>query len=212
MNSIKCSKYLYNRSLYSIWRTEFFVERINIDLLRKGRVSFILHVIKSPWSITNWIWSWLGWLEKLGSSNNFSFWLLNSFPFWLSINFRTQFLCPIVTLWDLWWRPRWHVYFFVSDFSSFQSNNFWNTISWKNSLKDDCIRSSLIECQSFPDRKIDVDPIYRVLMSLPCIVQVLCTTWYIQVNLFKIVVTFVPRTNRQEENCLSLAWILTSRY
>ena len=27
----------------------------------------------------------------------------------------------------------------------FQSDNFWNTISWKCSLKDDCIRSSLIE-------------------------------------------------------------------
>ena len=39
-------------------------------------------------------------------------------------------------------------------------------------LKDDCIRSSLIECQSFLNSKIDVDPIYCVLMSLPCIMQV----------------------------------------
>ena len=71
--------------------------------------------------------------------------------------------------------------FFFLDFSSFQSNNFWDTISWKRFLKDDCIRSSLIEFQSFLNRKIDVDPKNRVLMSLPCIVQVLCTTWYIQV-------------------------------
>ena len=101
---------------------------------------------------------------------------------------------------------------FVQHFSSFQSNNFWNTISWKCFLKDDRIRSSLIQCQSFLNRKIDVDPIYRVLMSLPCIVQVLCTTWYIQVNLVKILVTFVPRVKRQEEYCLSLARILSSRY
>ena len=83
----------------------------------------------------------------------------------------------------------------------FQSNNFWNAISWKCFIKDDCIRSCLIEIQSFLNRKIDVDPIYRVLMSFPCIVQVLCMTWYIQVNLV-----------RQEEYCLSLARILTSRY
>ena len=37
-----------NWSSRSVWRTEFFVKRINIDLLRMGRVSSILHVIKSP--------------------------------------------------------------------------------------------------------------------------------------------------------------------
>ena len=93
----------------------------------------------------------------------------------------------------------------------FQSNNFWNTKSWKCFLNDDRIRSSLIECQSLFNRKIDVDPIYRVLMSCPCIVQILCMTWYIQVNLIRILVTFVPRINRQEEYRLSLARILTSR-
>ena len=109
-----CLIYLcFNRSPCSIWRTEFLIKRINIDLLRTGRVSSIFHVIRSPWSITNWIWSWLGWLEKLGLSNNFSFWLSNSFLFWLLNNFRTQFLCPVVTSWDLWWRSRRHVYFFV---------------------------------------------------------------------------------------------------
>ena len=73
---------------------DFFVKRINIDLLRTGRVSSIFHVIKSPWSDTNWIWSWL---EKLGLSKNFSFWLSSSFTFWLLNNFRTQFSCPFVT-------------------------------------------------------------------------------------------------------------------
>ena len=45
--------------------------------------------------------------------------------------------------------------------------------SWKCSLKDDCIRSSLIECQSLLNRKININPKYRVLMFLPstaCIV------------------------------------------
>ena len=94
----------------------------------------------------------------------------------------------------------------------FQSNNFWDTISWKCSLKDDCIRSSLIECQSFPNREIDVEPIYCVLVSFPCIMQVLCTTWYIQVSHIRILVTSVHRINKQEEHCLSFAQTLTSRY
>ena len=45
--------------------SEFFVKRIHTDLLRTGRFSFILHVIRSPRSVTNWIWSWLGRLENL---------------------------------------------------------------------------------------------------------------------------------------------------
>ena len=49
-------------------------------------------------------------------------------------------------------------------------------------------------------------------MFLPCAMQVLCTAWYIQVNLFKIVVPFISGVNRQKEYRLSLAWILTSRY
>ena len=34
---------------------------------------------RSPWSITNWIWNWLGWLEEFCLSNNFPSWLSN-FP------------------------------------------------------------------------------------------------------------------------------------
>ena len=60
-----CLDYIcLNKSSRSCWRTEFSATRINIDLPRQGRVSFILHVIKSPGSVTNWIWSWLGWLEN----------------------------------------------------------------------------------------------------------------------------------------------------
>ena len=52
----------------------------------------------------------------------------------------------------------------------FNLTTFGNTISWKCILKDDCIRSNLIECQFFLNRKIDFDPIYRVLdvFSMHC--------------------------------------------
>ena len=60
------------------------------------------------------------------------------------------------------------------DFSNLQSHNFWNTISWKYSLKDDCT------------------------------MQVLCTTWFIEVNPCKILMAFVSGINKQEEYCLSL--------
>ena len=175
-----CLNFLcFNRSSCSIWRIEFFVKRIHTDLSRTGRVRSIFHVIRSPWSITDGIWSWLGCLEKLGLSNNFSFWLSNRFPFWSWITFGSINL---------------------------------NTTSWKYSLKDDCIRSSLIECQSFPNRKIDVDPIHYVLMPLPCIVHVLCMTRCIQVDHIRILVTLVHNFNWQRGHCLSLAQILTSKY
>ena len=50
-----------NKSSHSLWRTKFFAERINIDLLRTGRFPFMLHTdhvmrdIGSPRSLTNWI-------------------------------------------------------------------------------------------------------------------------------------------------------------
>ena len=148
-----------------------------------GRVSSILHVIRSPRSVTNWIWSWLDWLEKFCLSSNFSF--------WLSSNFRTDFSFPFVFQRDLW-RGRGDMY----------------TFSYMTSP----VPTSLKGCQSFLNRKIDVDPKYRVLMFLPCIVQILCTTWFIEVNLYRILMPFVHRINRQEEYCLSLARILTSKY
>ena len=53
------------------------------------------------------------------------------------------------------------------------------------------MRSSLIECQSLLNRKININPKYRVLMFLPSTVQVLCTTWFIKVNLCRILMSFV---------------------
>ena len=78
-------------------------------------------------------------------------------------------------------------------------------ISWKCSLKDDCIRSSLIECQSLLNRKININPKYRVLMFLPGTVQVLFSTWLIEVNLCRILMAFVSGINGQKEYRLSLA-------
>ena len=72
-------------------------------------------------------------------------------------------------------------------------------------LDDNCIRSSLIECQSLSNRKININPKYRVLMFLPCTVHVSRSTWYREVNMFRIFMTFVSWINRQEEYCLSSA-------
>ena len=63
--------------------------------------------------------------------------------------------------------------FLVYDFSSCHPNNFRKTTSWECFVKNDSVRSCLIELQSFPHSKIDVDPIYCVLMSLPCFMYVL---------------------------------------
>ena len=101
---------------------------------------------------------------------------------------------------------------FIQNFSSLHSHNFWNTISWKCSLKDNCIRSCLIECHPLFDRKINIDPEYCVLMFLPCAVHVSRSTWYREVNMFRIFMIFVSWINRQEEHCLSSAQILTSKY
>ena len=78
------------------------------------------------------------------------------------------------------------------------SHNFWNTISWKCSLEDNCIRSSLIECQSFLNRKININAKYRILMFLPSTVQVLCSTCFIEVNLCRILMAFVSGINGQK--------------
>ena len=158
----------------------------------------------SPRSVTTWVWNWLVRLETSGLLHNLSFWSLSIF--W------TQFSFPVMFQGDLWWRPRWHVYFLENDFFSFHPNNFRNAISWKCFVKNDGVRSSLIELQSFPQSKIDVDPIYCVLMSLPCFMHVLCKTRLIQVDRIRILIILVHRINKQKEYCLFVAQILSSRY
>ena len=84
--------------------------------------------------------------------------------------------------------------------------------SWECFVKNDSVRSCLIELQSFLQSKIDVDPIYRVLMFLPCFVHVLCKTRCFQVDLLRISVFLIQRIHRQKEYCLSVAQNLTSMY
>ena len=49
-------------------------------------------------------------------------------------------------------------------------------------------------------------------MPLPCTVHVSRSTWYREVNMFRVSVTFISWIHRQEEHRLSSAQILTSRY
>ena len=94
----------------------------------------------------------------------------------------------------------------------FYPNNFRDTTSWECFVKNDGVWSCLIERQSFLQSKIDVDPIYRVQMFLPCCMHVICKTRCFQVDLVRILVFFVHGIHRKKEYCLSVAPILTSRY
>ena len=132
-----------------------FRETFLIGLMGTGRFTFnnkhVLHVPRLPWSITDWFWDWLGWLEEFCLSSNFSSWLSNNFTFWLLITVKPNGTFPLVQSWscrnEIFGGGRGDMLqFLMSDFSSLQSHNFWNTTSWKCSLKDYCIRSSLIEC------------------------------------------------------------------
>ena len=57
---------------------------------------------------------------------------------------------------------------YVYDFSSFHPNNFRNTINCECIVKDNCVRSCLIEVKSILLSKFDIEPIHRVLMFLTC--------------------------------------------
>ena len=59
------------------------------------------------------------------------------------------------------------MYFLVYDFSSFHHHSLRDTISWESVVKDDCVRSCLIELKTFLLSKFYVDQIHRVLMFLP---------------------------------------------
>ena len=127
------------------------------DLLRTGRFSCTLRVtgvmannglLRSIGSnnallrsIMIWIWSWLVWLGTFEMLHNLSLWSLS--------NFWTQFSLPITPQRNLWRKPRWCIFFFVFDFSSFHPNNVWNTISRECFVTNDRVRSSLIELESF---------------------------------------------------------------
>ena len=59
---------------------------------------------------------------------------------------------------------------------------FRDTIGWECVVKDDGVRSRLIELKYFPLSKFYIDPVNRVLMSSPLFLLVPCKTWYFQVD------------------------------
>ena len=139
--------------------------------------TFFFHLERQPrlpwWSISNWIWNSFGWLEEFHLSSNFSFWLSGNFPFSLSINCRTQFLVEIEVTCMLC-----HIGLLQSlIFQLLQHNGLGVSLEEQlRSIEFDRI-SILSESQD------QYRPIFRVLMSLPCVVKVLCETWYTHVNL-----------------------------
>ena len=92
------------------------------------------------------------------------------------------------------------IYLLVYDVSSFHPNNFRSKISWECVVKNDGVRSRLIELQSFLLSNFDVDPIHRVLMFLPCFVHGLCKTRCIQVDRIRILMVLVQGIQSQNIN------------
>ena len=138
-------------------------------------------------------------------------WILGVFA--ASSDSWIRFFHPRIFKGNLGRRSRWHTYYLVLNFSRFHHNNFRDTICWECVVKDNGVRSCLMELQSFLQSKIDVDPKYSVLMLLPCFVHVLCKTRCFQVDRVRILMVFVQRFHSRKENCLSVfAQILSSQY
>ena len=97
--------------------------------------------------LNNWIYGL--WLGLLGA-------------FTMSSNFWTQFFHPIVFKGNLRRKSRWRMFFLVYDFSSSHHDSLRDTKSWECVVKDDLVRSCLIEIKSFLLSRFYVDPIHRV--------------------------------------------------
>ena len=111
-------------------------------------------------------------------------------------NCRAQFIIPsgpieIVPRRDLRWWTRRQILPSIQWFSAFQSVSSHNATWWKYPLKDDCVRSCLIELQSFfDDSKININPEYRILMPFPSVSHVSGMTRHRVLNIFWISVFF----------------------
>ena len=128
--------FLFHRLPRSIWRTKFSL-RLTNNLLGH----------RFPRSIFNGFREF-GWLGRT-SLKCFSKWLLNRFPTgWCSTVEPVLIISfsPIEVVFqrDLWWWSMRQILSFIQLLSSFQSFNL-NTIGWKCSLKNNCVRSCLIE-------------------------------------------------------------------
>ena len=71
-------------------------------------------------------------------------------------------------------------------------------------MKNDSVRSCLIELQSFLQNKVDVDPTHRILMFLPCFVHVLCKTLCFQTVSGSLCSLFIGSTSMENTVCLLL--------
>ena len=121
-----------------------------------------------------------------------------------SSNFWTQFFHPTISNGNLWRKSRWRIYFLVYDFSSFHHNSFRDTVSWECVVKDDCVRSCLIELKSFLLSKFDVDP-KSALRFLLFLLMVPCKTRCFRSMLFGYLCSlFIGSTDVKNTVCLLL--------
>ena len=89
---------------------------------------------------------------------------------------------------------------------------FRDTISLECIVEDDCVRSCLVEFESFPLSKLYSDPIHRILVPFPLLL-VRCKTWFGQIKLLRIPVILIHGIHDSKEYRLSVhARILSSRY
>ena len=90
------------------------------------------------------------------------------------------------------------MYLLVYDFFRSHHNYFRDTVSWECFVEDDCVRSCLIELQSFPLSNLYVDPVHCILVHFPLLL-VQRKTWSGQIELLCVGFTAVKNTV-----CLSL--------
>ena len=132
--------------------------------------------------------------------------------FTTSSNFWTQFFHPVVFKGNLRRRSRWRIDFLENDFSRSHHDSLRDTKSWKRVMKDDCVRSCLIELQFFPLSKLFIHPVHRILLPFP-LSLVQCKTWFGQMKLLRILTILIHGIHGCKEYRLSFpAKILSSRY
>ena len=92
--------------------------------------------------LSNWgFWYWLGLLGVFTTSSNI----------------RIQIAHPIIFVGNFRWWSRWHLFLLVYNLFRFHQNRFRDTIGWECIVEADCVRSCLIELQSFSLSKLNID-------------------------------------------------------
>ena len=140
------------RFLRSIWRTKFFVQTLFIDLVWTGRLSTKTRSVSSGFPHRSQIGLGLDWVGLEGLTRWTSpkdCW--TSLPTGCCSTVEHNWSFPLVQSWsclnEIFGGGRGDKYVLSYKTSPvFNLFNFWNAVSWKCSLKDDCIRSCLIEC------------------------------------------------------------------